>query len=475
MPLKLLPPTVWHRWFSRCLLLAAVLSTALLIYASIVPLQYTPLSWHETWNRWDEVPWLQLEIYNRADWVANALVIIPPAFFMTGALWFRWPTTGSRLLSAVLVAVAFGGLAYLIEFIQIWFPPRTVSQNDIFAGCVGAVMGPIAWLVAGPLLAGLFVSFSQQPTIRRRLSILSIFAMAAAVLYSVFPLDVVITAAEIRQKWESGRISFSLEIDSLLQRETLKGFVLSMARAVPFGLWIGLAGYRVGRASLAITIIAIGLEAIQIPIFSKHSTAWEMVGGFVGGLVGWWLGRGPEWVMKSCSNPWLWALAISCFLVLAPLAMLGRYEVVVADPDQLAERWQGFWTPPLLRYYYTSEYAALTNLAGKIGMFAVFGVFVAGWCWSKRDLSSGPVFVTGLLIAGGVGLGIEMAQIYLEPFHGDATDVLIYMIGYWGGYTAAKHILVGATATPGLQSSLRRQTSQSGLNTLDLKHRRLER
>jgi glycopeptide antibiotics resistance protein len=326
-------------------------------------------------------------------------------------------------------------------------------------------MGPIAWLVAGPLLAGLFVSFSTQPTIRRRLSVLSILAMAAAFLYSIFPLDVVITAAEVRQKWDSGRISFSLGIDSLLQRETLKGFILSMARAIPFGLWFGLAGYRIGRVSVAITLIAIGLEAIQVPIFSKHSTAWEIIGGVAGGLVGWWLGRGPEWITKSFSNPRLWALAISCFLVLAPLAMLGRYEVVVADPDQLAERWRGFWTPPLLRYYYTSEYAALTNLAGKIGMFAVFGVFVAGWWWAKGGRSSGAVFVSGLLIAGGIGLGIEVAQIYLEPFHGDATDVLIYMIGYWGGYTAAKHILVGATAAPHPQLSLLRQTSQSVLNT----------
>jgi hypothetical protein len=140
--------------------------------------------------------------------------------------------------------------------------------------------------------------------------------------------------------------------------------------------------------------------------------------------------------------------------VLAPLAMLGRYEAVVHDPTQLAERWRGFWTPPLLRYYYTSEYAALTNLAGKLGMFAVFGVFVAGWWWAGGRQSPRFVFVGWLLIAGGVGLGIEVSQIYLKPFYGDATDVLIYIIGYCIGYAIAKHTFVGATMPPNIQPSV---------------------
>jgi len=445
------PPLHWYRWFCSWLSVAAVLSTVLLVYASIVPLQYTPLSWHESWERWAQVPWLQLGVYNRADWVANALVVIPPAFVATGACWFACHSTLARLVGAVLVGTAFCVLVYCIEFIQLWFPPRTVSQNDIFAGCIGAAVGPVAWLVAGPSLAGLLVAFSTQPTIRHRLAVFTIFAMAAAVLYSLFPLDVVVSFDELRQKWKSGRINLSLGIDSLFQREMLQGASLSLARAIPFGLWLGFAGHRSGRALAAIVLIAIGLEAIQIPIFSKYATAWEVVSGVAGGAIGWWLGRGPKILTRSFCNPWLWSIAIGCFLVLTPLAMLGRFEAVVDDPNQLAERWKGFWTPPLLRYYYTSEYAALTNLAGKLGIFVVFGVCVAGWCWAGPKRHHRGVFVGGMCIAGGLGTVIEVSQIYLEPFLGDATDVVIYMIGYWAGYTAARITLFG---TPGYESRI---------------------
>ncbi|XZE54223.1 VanZ family protein [Planctomycetaceae bacterium SH139] len=442
--MRKLPPLPWYRWFYKWLFLATICSTVLLVYASIVPLQYTPLSWQETWSRWAEVPWLQLGVYNRADWVANALVVIPPSFLATGACWFAFRAKPAQLASAVLVGVAFGCLVYLIEFVQLWFPPRTVSQNDIFAGCIGAGIGPVVWLVAGPSLAGLLVSFAAQPTIRKRLAVLTPFGMGAAVLYSVFPLDIVVTSAELQQKWDNGRISLSLGIDSLFQREMLKGVSLSLIRAIPFGLWFGFAGNRVGRASVAIALIAIGLEAIQIPIFSKYATIWEIVGGIAGGLIGWWLGSEPKLVTRSLGNPGLSTAGIGCFLILAPLAMLGRFETVVHDPDLLVERWKGFWTPPLLRYYYTSEYAALTNLAGKLGMFAAFGVCVAGWCWAKRGRHYRSVFVSGLFVAGGLGLGIEAAQVYLEPFHGDATDVLIYMTGYWVGYAAGRTTLFGA-------------------------------
>jgi hypothetical protein len=54
---------------------------------------------------------------------------------------FRWP------LLVFLAAVVFG-----IELVQVWFPPRTVSQNDIFAGWCGAAGGMLAWVFFGETL-----------------------------------------------------------------------------------------------------------------------------------------------------------------------------------------------------------------------------------------------------------------------------------------------------------------------------------
>ena len=52
-------------------------------------LKYTPLSWEETQTRWRGIAWLSLGIGNRADWIANALVVIPSAFLFSGAVDYR--------------------------------------------------------------------------------------------------------------------------------------------------------------------------------------------------------------------------------------------------------------------------------------------------------------------------------------------------------------------------------------------------
>ncbi len=65
----------------RAILLAfSVFCSLLLVYASLVPLKYTPLSWSDSLQRWQDIPWLNLSVANRADGLQNALVVIPSHF-----------------------------------------------------------------------------------------------------------------------------------------------------------------------------------------------------------------------------------------------------------------------------------------------------------------------------------------------------------------------------------------------------------
>jgi hypothetical protein len=67
------------------------------------------------------------------------------------------------LILLFLAAVVFG-----IELVQVWFPPRTVSQNDIFAGWCGAVGGMLAWVFFGGTLVWSlekFVSTSEVASV----------------------------------------------------------------------------------------------------------------------------------------------------------------------------------------------------------------------------------------------------------------------------------------------------------------------
>ncbi len=115
----------------------AIASLMFVIYASLVPLRYTPQPMEKTIELFKKTPWLKLEISSRADWVANGLIMLPSGFLAAGAVDWRRKKRWALLIASPLLAVALVAVVFAIEFFQLWFPPRVVSQNDIFAGAIG--------------------------------------------------------------------------------------------------------------------------------------------------------------------------------------------------------------------------------------------------------------------------------------------------------------------------------------------------
>ena len=134
---------------STIFLVLGILSTLILVYASLVPLNYVPLSPKESYLRWKQIPWYDISRYGRSHWIANALIVVPPAFFLAGSVdvgrssrWFLF--LASPLILLFLDAVVLG-----IELVQVWFPLKSVSQNDIVAGWCGSVTGVLIWCFVG--------------------------------------------------------------------------------------------------------------------------------------------------------------------------------------------------------------------------------------------------------------------------------------------------------------------------------------
>jgi glycopeptide antibiotics resistance protein len=90
------------------------------IYGSLVPLNFTPRSLHEALVTFQAIPFLQLGIESRSDWVANFLLFIPVGFFTA-----RLATIGARLPSQLLrgsgIVLGCMALAVTIEFTQLFF------------------------------------------------------------------------------------------------------------------------------------------------------------------------------------------------------------------------------------------------------------------------------------------------------------------------------------------------------------------
>ncbi len=131
----------------RVLFYAALASTAFVIYGSLLPLDFHPLSLHD----------IRLAIIGATtslvsasltDRLVNVLLSIPIAFFAFGA--FSRPGNAVRsLFTAFLVFTLCVVLASAIEFLQLFLPARTSSLADIIAQSIGTVSGIVLWTIAG--------------------------------------------------------------------------------------------------------------------------------------------------------------------------------------------------------------------------------------------------------------------------------------------------------------------------------------
>ena len=111
--------------------LLALLWALFVAYGSLVPLEFRPRP--DAWQAFMATPWLSLGVGSRADWVANILLYLVLAYFVTGAVWASRLGRVARMLLLGLVLTTVLAMAVGIEYLQLFFPPRTVSRNDLLA------------------------------------------------------------------------------------------------------------------------------------------------------------------------------------------------------------------------------------------------------------------------------------------------------------------------------------------------------
>jgi VanZ family protein len=436
----------------RLLAAMAGISLVLLVYASLVPLDYTPLSWHQTWDRWWKAPWLNLNVYHRADWVANALVVLPSGVFATAAVgWGRkqiWPAViAAPFVSVVLACVVTG-----IEFAQIWFPTRTVSLNDLAAGYVGAIIGPLIWIAAGHHIERGVVAFLTLPRFEDRLRWLCLGYLAFITIYSVLPLDLVVTRAEWQSRLVTVRESLNPFRGDNAPRQILKELILGAVRMLPLGLLLAI-GRQPKFVPAALLFLPIAFELIQLPFYSKHVSSVEIASGWLGGGGGYVAGTNLSRFQRIAKRPALWGYAWIITFVAVLAALLARNDGILKDSAAIAERFAQAWTIPLAKYYAGTEYGAYTNVFAKAGLFAVLGGIAFGWQKTSPRPVHWIVFVGTLLTVCVAAFGIELLQVVLPPLVPDMSDGFTYLLGYAVGYQTTRFLW--GTRLSGRSSSTR--------------------
>ena len=436
------------------------------IYGSLVPLKFTPLSLPAAIDKFRAIPYLELGMASRADWVANLLLFIPLAFLWCGVL---WPKKGVwlRTVSAGIVILACGGLSIAIEFVQVFFPQRTVSLNDIYAeflgGCIGVALWCFAgrsatkWLQATGLIRG-------TTGIAQRLLAAYLFAMFG---YSLLPLDLTLSPVEIYHKWSAGKVvllPFGADYASPAQ------FAYDICSDI--ALWIPVAflwrwAYRTPALStwLLTTAAAAVLEFLQLFVYSRITDLTDVITAAAGGALGAWLFR--VWVKsndKSRDDPgrgspqshsWRWLAATIAWLAI--LAMVFWYPFDFKfERDFISSQLAGMTKKvPLEAYYFGTEFRAITEVLHKTSFMMPLGYLLVKLAGAIGDRASQTI-VRSLPIVGVVAVAtlIEAGQVLLPSKGADVTDWLLEIAGGWMGIVAFRYISTGL-APPTTQNAQR--------------------
>jgi VanZ family protein len=411
------------------------------VYGSLVPLDFHPRPFDMALRDFARIPYLRLGMESRADWVANLLLYIPLSYLLLGCAMgerrFVLQTFFSFVVFGFCVALCIG-----IEFAQLFFPPRTVSLNDIFAEILGSALGVLFWWGSGHKLRRLLdLLLSQGRSAAYAGSILYAIAYLA---FSLFPFDFLISAQEIRAKLASPYFHWfaSTEACGSSLRCGVK-LMAEVAAVAPLGFLFGLMtrkcawGLFIAAASIGFWL-GLTIESLQFFLVSGvtlgASVFTRIIGVTGGALVGEMLAQTSLWPLLYFFGPLMPLTLVVYMALLAAVTWVGKGPLL--NVDQGLNRLHEIYFMPFYYHYYTTESAAMTSLIGIAVMF--FPVGALFWVWRItriREFAARGALQVALLSAAISG-GLEIGKLFLGGARPDPTNVLIAAAAGAAGFLA---------------------------------------
>jgi VanZ family protein len=431
------------------LLLLAIAYAGFVVYGSLVPLDFRPRDFDAALQAFARTPYLDLGVASRADWVANILLYIPLAFLLTGAA----AQARSRVdrIVGTLATIAFCiALAFAVEFAQLFFPPRTVSQNDLIAETIGTVLGVALWLALGPRILGL-TGHIRIGGPRATLAALTLY-VAAYLAFSLFPYDFLISGKELTDKLSaSGRSAWVLS-------DSCGGIVRCNAKllaeillAAPLGMLYGMLRGRhrrapYGRVFLWGLALGAAIEGLQLLLASGVTQGLSVLTRGLGAVWGLafqrvfsldWFVKNRTWVRKVA---WF---AAPVYLGLA-LVVKGLVPPSLDAPWAAVEKLKSLNFLPFYYHYYTTETEAMQSLLLNAGLYVPLGLFV--WIAmppGRRDRATRRI---AALAGAGLALAIETLTLFSIGKRADPTNILIAAVASYLVVLAAQWLEHGFPA-----------------------------
>ena len=395
------------------------------IYGSLVPLDFRPFPLEEAWAIFQHIPMHKLGVESRADWISNGVLYVPVGFLTAHLLIQKFPEV-RRAPLFILAGLFSITLAFSIEFSQIFFPPRSVSQNDLLAEVVGSLIGLILAGRFSDFTTALHTGFSNP----RRLTLHLVEAyLVGYIAFSLFPYDILLSSTELEQKIRGDNWGWLLAGDPhgkiLIVLKALSEIILTL----PFGLYLG---YRSGpqpatlkRAFLVGSLLGGFIEIAQFFTASGVSQGLSLatrIAGVCGGLALWT--HRENWSLErlaALAQRYTVPLGVTYLLIL--LKVNGWFSHRWDGAEFAASRLGELQLLPFYYHYYTTEAKALVSLAFVCIMYLPIGLLT----WINRGKPA-HAFVYALLAASFV----EAGKLFLQGMHPDPTNIMLGALASWG-------------------------------------------
>jgi len=438
---------------------AALLYALFVVYGSLIPFDWRPQATADALAAFEAIPYLELGVASRADWVANILLYIPLSFLWSAALAIgRRPWVAA--ISASVVAIGCVALAFAIEFAQLYFPPRTVSQNDLIAETIGTALGIALWFAAGPKLFALWRGFLRGGTGAHR-SFLALFVLAYLAL-SFFPYDLLVSSAELRDKLANPDVAtwgVAGSCGGALACSVKLGTELLLAMPIGALLAWAVPSLRVPAAFLVGLALGLVIEGGQLLLASGVSQGVSLLTRALG--VAWGLALQHTLrfeLIERHARALRAAVLAATPLYLAVLAGLNGFAGRLEPTWAAAEKLRATRFMPFYYHYFTTETAAMWSLLANAAAYAPVGIGL--WLLRPRAARAGLAAVA----AAAVALAIETLKLFVAGAKPDPTNVLIAAAGAalvhaalvrLAARTAAPRAACGAAAPPAAASPAR--------------------
>lgn len=407
---------------------------------SLVPYAFTPLPWDLAWARYLAVMGAPPAQLSRVDVGVNVLLFIPLAWLWCGALFagrrFAW-------LGVLLLLPVWPSLAGVIEFAQLAFPPRVTSPSDLLAESVGGLLGSLLWLASGRAVCAAILGWAQARSVAGRWPLLLGAYLVGLLGYSLLPLDLSLSPADLYDKWRSGHVvllpfgfAYKSAAEAWLDR------ALEVAIWVPVGLLATLATRASSRRVLLLAAaLALLLQVVKLPVLSRVSDLTDVLLALAGAGLGIALARlgGHGGAGVAASRPagaaslmtkhlGLRSAAVLVYALLLPAMFWFPYEFR-ADPGFVRERIAAWSALPFAALFGTEELHAATTIVRRVLAFAPLGALlvlvVEGLPVAWRRWAS----VGAALFALGVVVLVQAGQLLVPERHPDATSAALMLLG----------------------------------------------